>query len=468
MNLNLIIYSVISAGNILAFITTLALSLKKQKVEQESITITHTKSHLIKLILATSNLLVSVAIFIIDICNKNIENIVENTSYTFLWLFSIMILRREFIRIGKTSLVLIIFWFIILLLPLSSFLLSILENNSEYHHLRNLLILIIILFNCALIVFCLIRTVDVRDVYTRTSTTYQQMLKSYFIEDESLEDSRKDLSVVDDAEEKDKSIFERENIKKIVIKETKNIEDGSGIDVCYVIEICYGKTKNLMRKVMRRFREFIEMFYDLKKYNPRVVFPEFPVLTINKEDLTEEIIRNHGIFFNELFDIIISRRLRSQVLDKFLSNTNESEYIKTNPKDRVMSTVFETVFTVNISKTKKDKHKFVSQTIYEITVSCGKFSITTHHYFSDFKSLRKSLKNSHENIIDLPKSHLTKSSINPKVVEERKIKLAEFLQYLLDTPEFKTDPEVVNFLKLDAITGFSDNPVYQDIEKIGN
>jgi hypothetical protein len=253
-----------------------------------------------------------------------------------------------------------------------------------------------------------------------------------------------------------------------MIKETKQIEDGSGIDVFYVIEICYGKTKNLMRKVVRRFREFIEMFYDLKKFNPKVVFPEFPALMVNKDDLTEEVIRYRGIIFNELFDFIISKHLRSPVLDNFLTNIKESEYIKIDPKERVMSTVFETTFIVNIKKTKKDKHKFVSQTIYEITVSCGKFSTTTHHYFSDFKSLRKSLKKSNESIIDLPNSHITKSSINPKVVEERKIKLAEFLQYLLDTPEFKTNPEVVDFLKLDIITGLSDNLEYQDIEKISN
>lgn len=369
---------------------------------------------------------------------------------------------------GKTSFILIIFWFTVMLLPLSSFLLSMEEDDFKYHNIRILLILINILFNCALIIFCLIRTVDVRDIYTRTSSTYQQMLKSYFIEDESLEDSRKDVSVVDDLEEKEKSIFERENIKRVMIKETKQIEDDLGIDVFYVVEICYGKTKNLMRKVVRRYREFIEIFYDLKKYNPKVAFPEFPALIISKDDLTEEIIRNRGIAFNELFDFIISKRLRSPVLDNFLANIKESEYIKIDHKERAMSTVFETTFTVNITKTKKDKHKFVSQTIYEITVNCGKFSTTTHHYFSDFKSLRKSLKKSHESIIDLPNSHITKSSINPKVVEERKIKLAEFLQYLLDTPEFKTDPEVVDFLKLDIITGFSDNLEYEEIVKINN
>lgn len=384
--------------------------------------------------------------------DNQIDEIVENTSYTFLWMFTIMILRREYIKMGKTSLILIIYWFLLLSLPLSSLCFTIYNSNNINSDFRPIAVIISLIFNSALIIFCLIKPIDIGDIYSRSSTAYQQMLKAYFVdEEESLGDPERVWDKFDEVVDRNISIIERENIKSIIIKETKTIEESSGTVILYAMEICYGKTRDLTRTVMRRYREFIEMFHDLRLCNPEKNFPEFPGMTATKKDVTAEIIRKRGIFFNEMLGFIVSEKLNSPILNKFLTSALESEFILINSRERIMSTVQETTFFVNISKAMKEKQKFMTHARYEIVVQCGKFSVTSYHRFSDFKDLRKYLCKRYRDIGELPESYVMKSSINPKVVKERKIRLTSFLQSLLDRSELKADAEVVSFLKLDKI-----------------
>ncbi|OMJ93879.1 hypothetical protein SteCoe_3071 [Stentor coeruleus] len=352
---------------------------------------------------------------------------------------------------GKTSIILIIYWILILSLPLASLCFTIYNKNAIYSELRPLSILISLFFNTTLIVFCLIKPIDIENIYSRSSTTYQQMLKTYFIEEESLWGLEKVYDKFDGVIDKNISIIERENIKSIIIKETKTIEEDSKTVFIYVMEICYGKTKNLTRTVMRRYREFIEMFHDLKISNPDKIFPEFPGMTATKKDVTVEVLKKRGIFFNEMLEFIVSEKLNSPILNIFLTSAVESEFIKINKKERIMSTVQETNFFVYISKVTKEKKKFMIYARYEVIVQCGKFNTTTYHRFSDFKELRKYLCKRYRNIGELPEDYIMKSSINPKVISERKIRLTSFLQSLLDRQDLKVDAEVVRFLKLDKI-----------------
>ncbi|OMJ71472.1 hypothetical protein SteCoe_30299 [Stentor coeruleus] len=391
-------------------------------------------------------------ILVYDMFDNEIDNIVENTSYAFLWMFTIIMLRREYIIMGKTSLILIIYWFLVLSLPLASISFTVYENNAISSDFRPMAVLISLFFNSALIIFCLIKPIDIGDIYSKSSTGYQQMLKAYFVEDEeSLGDPEKVWDKFDEVVDRNISIIERENIKNIIIKETKTIEESSGTVVLYIMEICYGKTRDMNRTVMRRYREFIEMYHDLRNCNPEKILPEFPGMTATKKDVTAEVIKKRMIFFNEIFEFIVSEKLNSPVLNKFLTSAAESEFIQINSRDRIMSTVQESTFSVNIPKATKEKQKFMTHARYEIVVQCGKFSIITYHRFSDFKDLRKNLSKRYRDVGELPESYVMKSSINPKVVKERKIRLASFLHSLLDRPELKADADVVSFLKLDKI-----------------
>ena len=364
-------------------------------------------------------------------------------------LFSTMLLRREYTRMGRTSYILIGFWAFMILSPLTVLIFAIISGNHS-NEPRYVLKLVSLILNTLLVVFVGLKRIDLENVYSRSTSIYQQLLKTYFIEDESIEEVEHPWDKWDTQEE-EVSIIDRENIKSIFIKGTTEIEEPEGIIIYYIIEITYGKTHNLKREVLRRYREFFEMYNDLKSSHISINFPDFPKITSTRKEVTGEVIRQRGQDFNELFQLIMTERLCSPGLSKFLSNKPDIDIAGNGRYERVMSTIQDTNFTVSITKAVKQDYTFLPHANYEIVVRCGTKIIKSSHRFSDFKILHKSLKKKYKITDELPPSDLTKSSINPKVIKERKIKLQGLLMSLIENPITKIDPDVISFLKLDTI-----------------
>ncbi|OMJ86515.1 hypothetical protein SteCoe_11927 [Stentor coeruleus] len=80
--------------------------------------------------------------------------------------------------------------------------------NEKIFSIRGFIMISILIDNIILILFCIVKSIDIDDIYSRPSIEYKKILKAYFIEDESLEFSRR--------------ISEKQNgisIKNIVSKE---------------------------------------------------------------------------------------------------------------------------------------------------------------------------------------------------------------------------------------------------------
>lgn len=400
-----------------------------------------------KVFLCIANSLDCFVVIVEDVVSTDLGNIIENTTYTFLWVFSIMLLRREFVKLGKTTWILLSFYAFMILTPITVLLVD-MDSDISISNLRYTLKLISLFLNALLIGFGIIKRTDIGNIYSRSSSAYNQLLKSYFVEDESIEDPEKLWEKWDTLAEETVPIVTRENIKSITITGTKEIEDVLGIIIFYIIEIDYGKTRSLKREVPRRYREFLQVFYDLKTSNPNVQFPDFPAFTKTRSEVTKEVVRQRGQTFNEIFQLIVSEKLHCPSLSKFLNKSPEPEFSEAERKNRIMSTIQETEFTVSINKATREEKKFMTHARYEIVVFCGKKSVTSYHRFSDFKKLHKTLAKRHKNLEELPPNHLTKSSTNPKVVKERKLKLQEFLAGLLNDPFTKSDIDTVRFLNL--------------------
>ena len=307
------------------------------------------------------------------------------------------------------------------------------------------------MLNAFVVILSIAKRIDVHNIYSRSSTTYNQILNSYFPEDVSLEDPEKLWDKWDALAEETVPIVERENIKSIKINTTKEIEDKDGKVVLYILEICYGKTRDINRIVLRRYREFYELYNNLKACNEKTEFPAFPKMTKTKNEVTFEVVKQRTMVFNELFAIIVKEKLNCPVLSKFLSTKASAEIVESDRRERIMSTIEENIFSVSIPKARKEETKFKTHAKYEVIVKCGKIVITTHYLFSDFKNLHKLMKKRYKNIVELPSTNLIKSSANPKVVKERRLKLESFLKGLLDNKYTKADQDVVSFLKLDTI-----------------
>ena len=425
-------------------------SLRKQREEEASISLTYTISHIVKLLAVLLNGCACLIILAMDLVNGNPINIIENTAYTFLWAFSIVLMRREFLKLGKTSNYLLGFWAFMLITPATALLIEMDFNESD-KNIRHVLKLASLVINTFLVIFCLIKRTDIEDIYSRSTSAYKKLLKSYFVEEESILSADKLWDKWDNLSDASVPIIERENIKSIFIKGTKDHEFSEGTVSFFTIQIEYGKTKDLKREVLRRYREFLHMFNELKLANPNTVFPDFPRLTRTRNEVTKDVIKERGQLFNQIFNIIVTERLNCPELNRFLSKSPELEMTDVERRGRIMSTVQETEFTAIISKAVKEETKFATQARYEVVVRCGKYSITTHHLFSDFKALHKSLSKKHKNLDEIPPSHVTKSSANPLVVKERKVKLQGFLNSLLSDPFTKADIETIRFINLDAI-----------------
>ena len=331
----------------------------------------------------------------------HLADIIENTTYTFLWSFSILLLRREYVKLGKTSYYLLGFWAFMLITPAT----VLVETNVNYSEksTRYVLKMGSLVINTFLVIFVLMKRTDVEDIHSRSASAYNKLLKSYFVEDESTAGADKLWDKWDSLSDASVPIIERENIKSIFIKGIQNHESSEGTITFFIIEIEYGKIKTLKREVLRRYREFLHMFNDLKQANPSVVFPDFPRLTSTRNEVTKDVIKERGQIFNQIFKAV------------------------------------------------KEETKFATNVSYEVVVKCGKYFTTTHHLFSDFKALHKSLSKRHKNLEELPPSHVTKSSGNPLVVKERKVKLEALLNGLLSDPFTKADVETIRFLNLDAV-----------------
>lgn len=165
----------------------MVISMKKQKRDEEKIILKYTKSHIVKFTAAIMNFLVCLVILVYDMVFTYLPSIIDNTAYTIIWMFSIMLLRREFLKIGGTSNALLYLWSILLITPILLTILEILglEKASSFRFIATIAKIIL---NFFLVVFTIIRRVDISDIYSRTSSVYNQMLKSYFLEDESVED----------------------------------------------------------------------------------------------------------------------------------------------------------------------------------------------------------------------------------------------------------------------------------------
>ena len=382
--------------------------------------------------------------------NVKLENIVENTSYTFIWMCSVFILRREYTQMGKNSAALLGFFTFMILTPLIVLLVDTTSGINE-SNLRYVLMIISLFLNVFLVVFIIVKRIDVDYTKSASSDNYHQLLGSYIVDDESIEDVDKIWEKWDTQAEESVSVIERENIKSINIKGTKEITESEGNIVYYIIEINYGKTQNLKREVLRRYREFFEMYSDLKAANSSVEFPVFPLITNTRKDVTAEVIKKREKAFNELLQLILVKKLHSRGLSRFLSNKSEIDITGINKRERVMSTIQDTTFTVAITKAVKEEGKFFTHASYEINTKCGLHVIKSAHRFDDFKILYKSLKSKYLIANEFPESYLIKSSVDPKIVKERKIMLQALLTSLIENPVTKSDPEVVKFLNLDTI-----------------
>lgn len=161
--------------------------MKQQKRDEEKIILKYTKSHVVKFIVAIMNFLVCLVILVYDMVSIYLPSIIDNTAYTIIWMFSLMLLRREFLKIGRTSGALLCLWSILLITPVLLTTLEVLgfEKPTSFRFIATITKIILNLF---LVIFTLIRRVDVSDIYSRSSSMYNQMLKSYFLEDESVED----------------------------------------------------------------------------------------------------------------------------------------------------------------------------------------------------------------------------------------------------------------------------------------
>lgn len=63
--------------------------------------------------------------------------------------------------------------------------------TEKIFSIRGILMISILVDNGLLIVFCLVKSIDIDDIYSRPSTDYKKILNTYFIEDESVEFSRR-------------------------------------------------------------------------------------------------------------------------------------------------------------------------------------------------------------------------------------------------------------------------------------
>lgn len=376
--------------------------------------------------------------------------IVENTVYTFVWMFSIMLLRREFMKIGQTSCALLSLWLFLLLTPMLILLIGILEIESV-SSFRLIATLLKLIFNFFVVSFTLCRRVDIGDIYSRTSSVYNQMVKSYFLEDESVENPDNIWDKWDKLAEESTSLIERENIKSVILKGTEARDTPKGQIVFYTIEICYGKTKDLTRFVNRRFREFLVLYLDLKSANPTVDLPLFPKILQSHEQLTQTIISERCQYFNQIFSIIMKNKLNCPLFSKFFSSKFDNEVVLQDPKLRAYSCVSEMPVEIELNKAFRKSSRFVTQANYEVVVNCGGFVVKVQHTFGEFKDLRKKLLKKNKMIEELPQSKLLKSSANPELVKERKRELQRFLQKMVDDPELKTDKDLIKFLSLDMI-----------------
>jgi hypothetical protein len=412
------------------------------------ISLRYTKSHLLKLILCLLNFFTSLSLIVADMFSSITSDVVESTIYTFLWMFSIMLLRREYMKMGKTSIILICFWTGMMITPILMFVTdTYAENGIKVRYYMNAIILIL---NALVVLVCLFKRVDIGNIYSRSASAYHQLLKSYFVEDESIAED-KIWEKWDTLAEETTPIVERDNIRSMVIKETRETEEDGEIGIYYVIDISYGKIKQLNRTVLRRYREFMGLYKELKSAYPAKELPEFPRMMVKKSDVNERVVKERVAAFDELLRFIISEKLHCPTLTRFLSTKPENEISNCPPRERLKSTIQENLFTVSISKARKEKKKLLTHASYEIEIKCGKNVITTFHRFSDFKTLRKGLAKRHKSIGELPASYITKSSVNPKVVKERKVALESFLNSLLEYVNTKTDPEVISFLELDRL-----------------
>ena len=424
-------------------------SLRKQKQDEERITLTYTRSHLVKLALAGLNLLTCFIIFIVDLVIGNLGFTIENSTYMFLWMFSIMLLRREFLKTGQTSLALIGFWGFMLITPTIVLILSVL-GKADKSMLRSSLVGIKVACNLFIVLVVIVRRVDIGDIYSRTSSVYNQIMKSYFLEDESIEDEDKIWDKFDKLVDESIPLIERENIKSIVARSCEPKDTPAGWVNFYAIEISYGKTKNLTRVVFRRFREFIVFYLDLKDANPAVGLPEFPQVLQIKEQVTSIVISQRLNFFNDLFQVIMKNKLNSGLFSRFF-NVKVNEVLHPNARLRTYSCIQEIPFDVSLSKAFRKSSRLVTKANYEIIISSGDFSVKTFRVFDEFKDLRKVMVKRHLEIDQLPSNYFLKSSADPAVVKERKSKLRVFIQKLIESNDSKIDKDLVKFLNLDRI-----------------
>jgi hypothetical protein len=87
---------------------------------------------------------------------------------------------------GKTTKILILYWGFIMLTPILD-----LVFYEKLFSIRGIIMVGILVDNSLLIMFCLVKSVDIDDIYSRPSTDYKKILNTYFIEDESVEFSRR-------------------------------------------------------------------------------------------------------------------------------------------------------------------------------------------------------------------------------------------------------------------------------------
>ena len=199
-----------------AFVLTIIFSFKLQLKENEPIALKYTKSHIVKLVFVCLNLLVCGIVMILDFLSKNILDMIGYLIYTFLWAFSILLLRREFKKLGRTSGFLIGFWSFLLLDPLIILLIEV-RSDSNRKNSWEILTIINLMLNAFVVILSIAKRIDVHNIYSRSSTTYNQILNSYFPEDVSLEDPEKLWDKWDALAEETVPIVERENIKSIKI-----------------------------------------------------------------------------------------------------------------------------------------------------------------------------------------------------------------------------------------------------------
>jgi hypothetical protein len=275
-------------------------------------------------------------------------------------------------------------------------------------------------------------------------------MKSYFLEDESLEDEDQIWDKLDKLADESIPLIERENIKSITVKPGDSKDWPEGRVHYFAIEVTYGKTKNLSRTVLRRFREFIIFFIDMKSANSSVQFSEFPGILQIKEQVTPAVLSQRVKFFNDFFQVILKNKLNSPLFSKFLS-LRVAEVAHPNQRLRTFSCVQEIPVEVQLSKAFRKSSRFLTKANYEIVVSSGAFFVKTFHLFDEFKDLRKRLRKRHAEIDELPANHILKSSANPEVVKERKGKLRNFLQNLVENNDTKVDKDLVGFLNIDKI-----------------